>query len=402
MKSELAMQILFWVSLGELIYVYFGYPVILTLGFLGRRIDFIRGNTLPSISVIVPAHNEESTIEPKLKSLIGCDYPRELVEILVGSDGSSDKTEDIVQRFRHEGVGLISFPRQQGKSAIQNGLVAAASGEILVFTDADSQLQPSALRHIVENFEDPRVGLVTAHALYGNASETSITENESLYLCYDTCLRERESERGILAMASGSLFAIRRHLWQPLDPALGDDFVFPLSVACAGMRNVIDTRVTALTHLAQNQPGAMLRMKVRIISKDLRALLVHRELLNPISHGALAVGLWSHKLLRWLVPYFLVATLASSTSLIERPFFQIIMGFQLLFYGLALVGLLRSTQTHGFLWSVPASFCLVNFAALLGTLKCFAGKTSGKWQPERRRTTSAAAPSAAVPFRDSK
>jgi poly-beta-1,6-N-acetyl-D-glucosamine synthase len=400
MKSELIVRILFWASLADILYVYFGYPIFLKLGFLGRRIEFTRGHTLPSISVIVPAHNEESTIELKLKSLMGSDYPRELVEILIGSDGSSDKTEEIVQRFRHEGVGLISFPRQQGKSAMQNGLAAAASGEILVLTDADSVLRPSALRHIVEHFADPRVGLVTGRARYNNAAETSVAENESVYIRYDTWLRERENECGILAMASGSLFAIRRRLWQRLDPALGDDFALPLSVARAGMRNVIDTRVTAFTNLAQNRPGSMLRMKVRIVGKDLRALLVFRELLNPLKHGAFAVGLWSHKLLRWFVPYFLLAILASSISLIDRPFFQTILGLQLLFYGLALVGLLRSNRKQGFLWSLPGSFCLVNLAALFGTLKCLAGRTSGQWEPERARAKSPSTTSTAAPFRD--
>ena len=401
MKLQLSAHILFWASLGEIVYVYFGYPILLKLGALGRHVDFVRGSRLPSISVIVPAHNEESTIEAKIISLIGADYPRELVEILIGSDGSSDKTEDIVQRFRHEGVGLISFPRQHGKSAMQNGLVAAASGEILVFTDADSLVEPSALRRIVENFEDGRVGLVTGHAEYSNASETNVTKNESLYLRYDTWLRERESELGTLAMASGSLFAIRRSLWEPLDPALGDDFVLPLLVARAGLHNVIDRRVKALTHLAQDRPGSMVRMKTRIINKDLRALLIDRELLNPIRHGALAAGLWSHKLLRWLVPYFLLGILASSFLLIARPFFQIMLWFQLLFYGLSLVGLVRSTRT-GVLRSVPASFCLVNLAALLGSLKCIAGRTSGKWQPVRTGAMPLADTSAAGPVRGAK
>lgn len=401
MKSELAMQILFWGSLSEIFFVYFGYPILLRLGILGSRIDFVRGGQLPSISVIVAAHNEESTIERKIISLIGADYPRELVEILVGSDGSSDKTEDIVQRFHHEGVGLISFPRQQGKSAMQNGLVSVASGRILVFTDADSLVEPSAFRHIVENFEDPRVGLVTGHAKYSNASDTSVAKNESLYLHYDTWLRERESERGMLAMASGSLFAIRRNLWEPLDPALGDDFVLPLLVARAGLHSVIDVRVTALTHLAQDLASSMLRMKIRIINKDLRALLIYRELLNPFRYGALAASLWSHKLLRWLVPYFLLGILASCFVLIARPFFQIVLWFQLLFYGLSLVGLMRSTRT-GVLRHVPASFCLVNLAALLGSLKCIAGKTSGKWQPVRTRATPLAETSGAGPFRGAK
>jgi len=401
MKLELAAHILFWASLSEIVYVYFGYPILLKLNVLGRRLDFVQGSALPSISVIVPAHNEESTIEAKIISLIAADYPRELVEILIGSDGSSDRTEDIVQRFRHEGVGLISFPRQQGKSAMQNGLVAVASGEILVFTDADSLVEPSALRHIVENFEDRRVGLVTGHAEYSNVGETNVTKNESLYLRYDTWLRERESERGILAMASGSLFAIRRILWEPLDPTLGDDFVLPLLVARSGLHSVIDKRVKALTHLAQDRPESMLRMKIRIINKDLRALLIGRELLNPIQHGALAAGLWSHKLLRWVVPYFLLGILASSFLLIVRPFFQIMLWSQLLFYGLSLVGLMRSTRT-GVLGSVPASFCLVNLAALLGSLKCIAGRTSGKWQPVRTSAMPLADTSVAGPVRGAK
>jgi poly-beta-1,6-N-acetyl-D-glucosamine synthase len=401
MTLSLTMHVLFWVSFLEIAYVYFGYPILLKLGALGRRIDFVRGKALPSISVIVPAHNEESTIEWKLNSLIGADYPRELVEILVGSDGSSDKTEDIVERFRHEGVGLISFPRQQGKSAIQNGLVAATTGEILVFTDADSLVPRTALRHLVENFDDSRVGLVTGHAEYSNASETRVAENESLYLRYDTRLRERESERGILAMASGSLFALRRSLWAPLDPALGDDFVLPLRVAGARLRNVIDPRVSAITQLTQDRPSSMLRMKIRIINKDLRALLVYRNLLNPIRHGALAVGLWSHKLLRWLVPYFLLGMLVSSIVSVSHPFFGLVLGSQLLFYGLAVFGLLRSSASHP-LWSVPASFCIVNLAALVGSVMCIAGRTSGKWQPARGHTRPLAETSAAAPFREAK
>ncbi|HTX13723.1 MAG TPA: glycosyltransferase [Candidatus Baltobacteraceae bacterium] len=398
MKLSISLQILFWSGFAEIVYVYLGYPILLKVGLIGRQMHFARGKAFPSISVIVPAHNEESTIEAKLNSLIESEYPRELVEILIGSDGSSDKTEDIVEQFRHEGVGLISFPKQQGKSAMQNGLVAAASGEILVFTDADTNIQPDALRHLAENFEDSRVGLVTSHAQYTNATETHVAKNESLYLRYDTWLRERESERGILAMASGSLFAIRRSLWHPLDPALGDDFVLPLFVAVAGLHNVIDRRVIARTHLGQDRPGSMLAMKIRIITKDLRALLVHRECLNPIKYGALAVGLWSHKLLRWLVPYFLLTVVASSVALSARPFFQVMVGLQLLFCGVALAGLPRRGYTPGF-WSIPTSFCVVNFAALIGSLKCFAGKTAGKWQPERSRTPPLTETSATAPFR---
>lgn len=378
------MLIAFCICLAMIAWVYFGYPLALRLGLLGRRKPFERGGDWPLVSVIIAAHNEEPSIQAKIENVLASDYPRERIEILVGSDGSSDGTEDIVRQFAAEGVGLISFPRQQGKSAMQNGLAAAASGEILVFTDADCLFSRDALGSIAGNFADASVGLVTARPRYENASETSVTENESLYLRYETWLRRQESERGILAMASGSLFAMRRSLWRPLDPNLGDDFAFPLDVAEAGMRNVLEPRATVLTRLSQNQPRSMLRMKVRIISKDLRALLAHRALLNPARHGALAVSLWSHKLLRWLVPYALLGMLASNLCLLEQPWFRAALAFQAAFYLCALAGFARRGRPLVFPWTVPMSFCLVNFAALLGTLKCFTQAGSGRWEPERK------------------
>ena len=285
---------------------------------------------------------------------------------------------------------------------MQNGLVAAASGEILVFTDADCLLPANALGRLMENFADPEVGLATGRPRYVNSGETDIAENESLYLRYETWLREQESERGLLAMASGSLFAMRRSLWRSLDPTLGDDFALPLLIARAGKRNRLDTRVAAVTCLDQNRPASMLRMKTRIVSKDFRALLAYRELLNPLRHGALAAGLWSHKLLRWLVPYFLLGFAAADIWLLGRPFFRVLFILQAAFYALALAGLVRRSRAPGAPWSVPASFCLVNLAALLGTLRCLAGRTSSKWSPERRRAVALRASAAGARIRDFK
>lgn len=374
----------FFASVCVMAWVYFGYPLALTAGLFGRRKQFGRAAITPTISVIIPAHNEEAGIEAKLRNLLALDYPRAQVEILVGSDGSFDRTQQIVKRFTSEGVGVIAFPQQQGKSAIQNALVAVSSGEILVFTDADCLLPAHAVRRLVENFADPHVGLVTAHPKYVNRTETDTVQNEGLYLRYETWLRKQESERGSLAMASGSLFALRRSLWQTLDCNLGDDFVLPMRVAQTGLTNVIDSRVAVCTRLTQNRPATMLSLKVRVVSKDFRALLANRALLNPFRYGAIAFSLFSHKLLRWFVPHVLLLMLATNSLLLDSRAFQVAFAAQLAFYGMAISGLALRGRATTFPWSVPTSFCVVNCAALLGTLKCITGRTSGIWVPDRQ------------------
>jgi cellulose synthase/poly-beta-1,6-N-acetylglucosamine synthase-like glycosyltransferase len=373
----------FWLLVFVIIYVYFGYPLLLKLRLLGRSKPQYRGHDKPLISVIVAAHNEESVIEAKINNLLSSDYPCECVEVLIGSDGSSDSTEDIVRRFAADGVGLISFPQHRGKSTIQNGLVAKASGSILIFTDADCTLPVGALSYLVENFADEDVGLVSGIPRYLNDRETDITQNEDTYLRCETWLRARESEYSLLAMASGSLFAIRRTLWKPLDPNVGDDFALPLHVVLSGKRNVLDSRAVALTRLTQNRVGSMFKLKVRIVSKDLRALLSNGRILNPLHYGGLAVSLWSHKLLRWFVPYFLLALFTSNIFLCHVPFYRVVFLSQIMFYGTALVGLALRNTRIAFPISIPMSFCVVNFASLIGAAKCLVGRKSGSWKPVR-------------------
>lgn len=395
-----AMLTLFWGCSGLIAWVYFGYPLALSCGLFGRPSESRpaddrhpqaenSGAALPHISVIIPAHNEEAAIAEKIRNVLDSDYPRDRVEIFVGSDGSSDRTQEIVERFRNDAVSLVSFPQHRGKSAIQNALVKCATGAILVFTDADCLLAPDALRHLVQHFHDVRAGLVTGAPRYSNAAETGTTANEGLYLRYETWLRKAESDRGLLAMASGSLFAVRRSLWKPLAANQGDDFVLPLSMLRGGMRNVLELRSRPVTSLAQTSLWALLRLKIRIVSKDFCALLENRDLLNPFRYGSAAIALWSHKLLRWFVPYFMVVTFASVPFLLDRSMFQIVMALQVGFCGAAIVGIVRQDKIQARVFSVPASFVIVNIAAAIGILKAISGRASGLWEPDRIATTSA-------------
>jgi glycosyltransferase involved in cell wall biosynthesis len=374
---------LFWVCLAIIGYVYFGYPVLLASGLLGRRRPIRKGSAAPTISIIIPAHNEESAIDKKLQNVLALDYPRASMEVLVGSDGSDDRTEDIVRRYAPEGVRLIAHPQQRGKSTTQNELVAHSAGEILVFTDADCLLARDAVSQVVGNFADPRVGLITAGPVYLNASETDVTRNEGLYWRYETWLRQQESDRGLLAMASGSLFAARRSLWKSLGPDVGDDFVLPLQVASQGQRNVIEGRAYTESQLTQKQIRSLLGMKMRIVSKDLRGLLANKHVLNPLKTGPVAIALVSHKLLRWFVPYFLAGVLVTNLFELSHPLYRVIMLLQLAFYLSALFAALLRRRWEWSPFSVPLSFCVVNLAAMMGTLHCAAGRRIGRWKPVR-------------------
>ncbi len=392
-----AMLGVFWCCVVLVAWVYCGYPLALRCGLFGRPNT---GNPAaaadesacfcPNISVIVPAHNEEHAIAAKIRNVLDSDYPRERIEILVGSDGSSDRTAEIVEQFRDDGVGFISFPQQRGKSAIQNGLVSVANGSILVFTDADCLLPRGALRYLVEHFRCPAVGLVTGAPKYRNARETPTAANEGLYLRYETWLRNVESDRGLLVMASGSLFALRRSLWTPLAANQGDDFALPLHVVRSGRRNILEPRVSPVTNLPQSSPRSLLRLKIRIISKDFRALLASPDLLNPFHYGPISIALCSHKLLRWFVPYLLVAMFVSNLCLLNQTMFQFAMVLQVAFCAAAITGVLAHDKIRFPLFSVPASFCIVNFAAAVGILKAISGRASGVWQPDRRASKPAA------------
>lgn len=369
-------------------YIYIGYPLLLlALSRLRPAPPVRKANFTPLVSLVVPAHNEEKVIAQKMQNALALDYPRHKLEIIVASDGSTDGTNEIVRAYAHRGVRLVGLGRKQGKSAAQNRAVATASGDVLFFTDANVLLRPDALRTMLRNFADGSVGCVVGKVTYLNRRDTSVSEGEGLYWRYELFLRGLESRLGNLAMGSGPIMAIRRHLFEPLDPDAGEDFVLPMQVAMKGYRVVYEPEAVSEEVLCQTTPASMLESKVRIITKDLRGLFLCRAVLNPLRYPLYAWGLISHKLLRWLVPYFLIALLAANLLLLGQPFYRVTLALQVAAYALAVIGYLWQSTDRKPPWvfGVPLSFCLVNLAALIGVARFLMGKRAGRWEPVRDR-----------------
>jgi cellulose synthase/poly-beta-1,6-N-acetylglucosamine synthase-like glycosyltransferase len=367
-------------------YPYFGYPsvVFMLAALSGERVVW-RGALSRSVSAIIPAHNEGTVISRKLENTLSLQHAPATLETVVVSDGSTDRTDEIVRGFGHQHVTLLALNPRRGKSAAQNAAVARAGGEILLFTDANAILWPDALSKLVRHFADETVGCVVGKVTYRNPRDTPVSEGEGFYWRYELFLRQLESRLGNLAMGSGPIMALRRELFEPLDPDVGEDFVLPMKVAMKGYRVVYEPEAISEEILFQNTPTTMFNSKVRIITKDLRGLWICRGILNPFRYPLYSWGLISHKMLRWLVPYFLIALFVANLLLLDQPLYRLTLAAQLVCYGLAGAGYLwqRTGRKPPLILGIPFSFCLVNAAAAVGVARFLMGKKSGRWTPVR-------------------
>ncbi|MCK5534926.1 glycosyltransferase family 2 protein [bacterium] len=377
------MKIMFWIFITIVFYVYFGYPLLLIVisKFIKKPVKSEKIE--PLVSIIITAYNEEKNIQEKLDNTLAIDYPKDKLEIIIASDGSTDRTNEIVREFEDKRVKLVYELTHKGKSSIQNKAVEKAKGEILVFSDATSMYKEDALKKLISNFNDEKVGCVTGKACYVNTEQSSTAEGESIYWRYELFLRKKESDIGILAMASGCFFAVRKNCFILIDSNTSDDFILPMNVVKKGFRVIYDTNAIAYDKVVVPASG-LLKTKARTIGMDVKGLFLNRNLLNPFSHFAVAWSLISHKLLRWLIPFFLMGFFICNLFLLDYHFYQIFFVLQILFYLLAGLGyLFQKSGKKIKLLGIPFSFCVVNTAALIGTLKFLLGKASGKWEPIR-------------------
>ena len=303
------------VCLAFLYYIYDGYGRVLSIlasnkvGPGGKALDNAGElhndlSVLPSVSVILPVFNEESRVVTKLRNILAQDYPRDKLEIVVVSDGSTDNTDDLVAEFSEQGVRLVKTPGRYGKSLAQNEALGFTSGDILVLTDAAVEMDVVCIRELVRPFEDQEVGCVTGALQFRNMGDSDVAQDQGYYWQYELKLRELESRLGWLAVAAGPLMAVRRDMWVPLQSWYGDDCVIPLDVVLQG-RRVIHSATAIGWDESFNTLKQEFRARVRMTVRNLHGTFARKSLLNLLRYPHYAFALWSHKIIRWCSPVFL-------------------------------------------------------------------------------------------------
>jgi len=380
----IAERLIFWISIVVIAYTYVGYPILITLVSRTRLNAVPTQNHLPPLTLIIPAHNEARWIRQKIENTLALDYPRELLHIVVASDGSSDGTAEIANEYQDESVDVEVFEERHGKQEMLNALVPKATGEILVMTDTNVLLQADSVRLLVRHFADPEVGCVTGRRLCIQQRGVPQGAGESLYWRYESWIKKNESRLHSCLGAHGQLFAVRRSVF-PRVEKVGEDFYIPMKViASTGLRVIYEPAAVAYTPAAANLRIEFER-KTRAHVSFLLTLSLLPELLWPWR-----TPVWwqyiSHHVARMAVPVAMIGVAVSAAMLApsSRFYFPMFMA-NLVFYGLAAIGfLLARHDIRTKLFYVPFYFTFANAAIGLALLRWPRRKYDYAWKRTER------------------
>lgn len=375
------MEALFWLGLFGALYSYFLYPLLL-LPLSRRRRQSTLPAELPVMSLIVTAHNEAQRIREKLDNCLELEYPAESLEILVASDASDDGTDAIVQSYADRGVRLIRVEERRGKEWAQLQAVQAARGAVLVFSDVATMIAADALQRLAARFADPRIGAVSSEDRF--LAPDGQLVGEGLYVRYEMWLRRLESGAAGLVGLSGSFFAARREVCVDWDVLAPSDFNTALNSIRAGYIAVSDPGLLGFYPAIQDESREYQR-KLRTVLRGITGLMRQPGVLNPLRYGLFSFQVFSHKLMRWLVPWFLVLLLLASFSLAaEHWFYSLALAGQLAFYLLVLGGAVSARLRQRSWVKVPYFFVQVNVAIAHASIDFLRGKRVTVWQPSKR------------------
>lgn len=364
-------------------YTYVGYPLLLwVLSRFAARSEPVPSTHLP-ITLIIAAHNEEASIREKLETTLKFNYPADELQILVASDGSTDRTNDIVREYISRGVELVDVKPRKGKTNAQNEAVKFARNPILVFSDATTLYDPDALQFLAASYLDPRVGAASGRYDYFDPTLGSPAGSGAAKLwSLENWIKRMQSRIGTLSGCCGCIYSVRRDLYSPLSPETISDLVQPLHVLLQGYRVVFQENAQAWEE-TERTVGDEFRMRVRVATRGMKGLLSVPELLMPWKHPWVAFQLWSHKFFRWSIPLFLTILIIGSAMLATRPGFLVLLVAQILFYSCALASIVVPWMRRSRLLSLPLYFCTVNTAFLVGMFCAILGRQFNVWQPTR-------------------
>lgn len=381
-----ALEIAFWVCIALIVYAYALYPIVvwaLSKVFGQAPASDVRADSdLPSVSLLIAAHNEETVIARRIENALALDYPPDRFEVVIASDGSSDATARIVSEFSDRRVRLLDSPIRRGKATVLNAAFRHVRGDIVVLSDANTFTDPEALRRIVRWFADPKVGSVCGRlVLTDPATGRNV---DSLYWRYETFLKVCEARLGGLLGANGAIYAIRRSSFVGIwNDTIVDDFVIPLVTRLRNSCDIVYDSTAVAYEETPHDFSAEFRRRSRIGAGGFQSIVRLRALLAP-RHGWIAFTFFSHKVLRWLCPFLLIGAFVTNLALLHEPIYRLTMAAQLLGYLFSLLGLATGTRAALKPLRLATMFTAMNAALLVGFWRWVSGGQQGVWQRTAR------------------
>lgn len=381
-------EIIFWTSLAGVGYAYLGYPILVWAisRFYSDPVRLAEQavplRTWPKVSLIIAAYKEEKVILPRLVNATLLDYSPEDLEILVGVDGHEDLTGDLVQQFQDSRIRLIQYPQRRGKASVLNDTVPQAKGQILVFSDANTMTRPDSIKKLIRHFRDPQVGSVCGKLeLIDSASGQNV---DGIYWKYENFLKRCEGRINGLLGVNGGIYALRKELYEPIPTnAIVDDFLIGMRVHLQGKKLIYDPTAVALEETPETI-GQEFHRRSRIGAGGFQSLYWLTPLLNPL-RGWIALTFWSHKILRWVCPLFLILAAVTNVYLATTHPYQTLLALQSGFYLLAIIGMWFLTRNQlPRLLRLPAMFVSMNAALLVGLWRSLRGIRGGTWKRTER------------------
>lgn len=371
--------VLFWLSFAWLAYVYAGYPFLLWVaGFWRRFRPEAREDYFPRVSVLISARNEEKDISWKVTETLSWNYPSDRLELLIASDASEDRTDEILLGIKAPRLKYMRIENRVGKNEALNRLVQFATGDLLLFSDANSHIGKDCLQSMVRYFADARVGAVTGvEQTQGEEQTLTVVAGTRATLDYESHISRLESRMGSVLVCDGSLFIIRRALFHKLEPDLANDLELPLWIGGQGYALLFDSNARSIEKATRSAWEEFNRRR-RVCGQGVLGFWRLRHCLR----GLRAWQFFSHKILRWLTVVPLVCMFVTSATLSASPIFKTLLILQFTFYGLAMIGMWLNSKRHNAraIFSMPFYFVLVSTAAIVGIFQAWCGRRFAIWE----------------------